>query len=105
MENGIRDIWRRVLGIEDVGVHDNFFDVGGTSFSLATVHTHLIGRLGTDVPLVTLYEHPTIASLAERLSHPAGERTARPPAPPARTGEAPRGRAGLNRLNRMRRGR
>ncbi|MFE7572520.1 phosphopantetheine-binding protein, partial [Streptomyces sp. NPDC057539] len=58
-----------MLGIEEVGVHDNFFDVGGTSFSLATVHTRLVGLLGADVPLVTLYEHPTVASLAERLSH------------------------------------
>lgn len=61
-------IWREVLGRDDVGLDDNFFDLGGTSFALATVHTLINARLGARMSLVSLLEYPTIASLERHLS-------------------------------------
>ncbi|HVK26495.1 MAG TPA: amino acid adenylation domain-containing protein [Actinokineospora sp.] len=62
-ERFIAEIWKAALGLADIGVHDNFFEVGGTSLLLSSVHS----RLDRPVPLVALYEHPTIAALARHL--------------------------------------
>lgn len=67
-ERWVADAWRQALAVAEVGVDDNFFDLGGTSFALAAVHARLTERLGHRLPIVTLYEHPTIASLAGYLS-------------------------------------
>lgn len=59
-------IWARVLG-RPVGPEDNFFDLGGTSLQLLEVHALLTRSLGRDVPLVALFEYPTVRSLARHL--------------------------------------
>jgi amino acid adenylation domain-containing protein len=60
-------IWREVLGVERVGQHDNFFDLGGQSLLLIRVHQQVQQRLGVELPLVELFRHPTLAALAQRL--------------------------------------
>jgi amino acid adenylation domain-containing protein len=75
MEREVAAIWREALGVERVGIHDNFFDLGGHSLVLARVHVLLKERLGREVPVVDLFRHPTVAALAGRLSETA-------PAPP-----------------------
>ena len=60
-------IWRDVLGLERVGVHDSFFDLGGHSLQVVQVHARLVGRLGRDLPLVDLFTYPTVAALAAHL--------------------------------------
>ncbi|MFC4072470.1 non-ribosomal peptide synthetase [Actinoplanes subglobosus] len=68
-------VWRDVLDLGEVGPDDNFFDLGGTSYTLATVHARL-GEHFDGLPLIALYEHPTIAALAEHLTcSDDGERT------------------------------
>ena len=64
-------IWQHALDVRAVGVEDNFFDVGGSSFTLATVHARVTELLGRPLPLVSLYEHPTVAALADHLTEPA----------------------------------
>jgi amino acid adenylation domain-containing protein len=63
-EEKLAGIWTRVLGIEQIGVNDNFFDLGGHSL----LATQLISRIREDfdleMPLVHLFENPTVASLA-----------------------------------------
>jgi amino acid adenylation domain-containing protein len=81
IERQIADIWQEVLGIQRVGVQENFFDLGGHSLLLVRVHTQLIKRLGLTVPIVKLFEYPTVAALA---AHVAGE-PAVTPQPPRRT--------------------
>ncbi|THV24622.1 non-ribosomal peptide synthetase/type I polyketide synthase [Glycomyces paridis] len=58
--------WAAVLG-RAVGAGDNFFDVGGNSYKLMLVANRLEEALGTDVPLVRLFENPTPLGLAESL--------------------------------------
>jgi amino acid adenylation domain-containing protein len=67
VERAVADIWREVLGREQVGVDDNFFDLGGHSLLLARVHRQIVRRLETDVTIIDLFQHPTVASLAERI--------------------------------------
>jgi Condensation domain/Phosphopantetheine attachment site len=103
MEADLVQIWREVLGRDDVGLDDNFFDLGGTSFALATVHTLIGTRIGAKTSLVSLLEFPTVAALARHLAgedRPAG-RTG-----PGRTEQAraARLRDGRSRLQQRRRG-
>ncbi|WP_457334934.1 amino acid adenylation domain-containing protein [Rhizobacter sp. P5_C2] len=60
-------VWREVLGVARVGLHDNFFDLGGQSLLLIRVHQQVQQRLGVELPLVELFKHPTLAALAQRL--------------------------------------
>ncbi|MEV6395086.1 amino acid adenylation domain-containing protein [Streptomyces sp. NPDC051907] len=68
LEREIAAVWGELLGRSDVGVHHNFFDLGGHSLLLARAQTLYRARLGRELPLVELYDHPTVASLAKRLS-------------------------------------
>jgi amino acid adenylation domain-containing protein len=71
-ERRLAEVWRRVLGVEEPGVHDNFFDLGGNSILLLGVLTALRDQGGTELTMVDLFRHPTIAALAARLDRPGG---------------------------------
>ena len=66
-EQQVAKEWRRVLGREEIGLHDNFFELGGSSLLLVQVHSRLERLLGRELPIVRLFEFPTIASLARHL--------------------------------------
>jgi hypothetical protein len=51
-----------------VGIHDNFFDLGGHSLLIAQVHNKLQELLQQDISLLELLQYPTIDSLAKYLS-------------------------------------
>ncbi|MEO6196029.1 MAG: amino acid adenylation domain-containing protein, partial [Thermoanaerobaculia bacterium] len=63
-EEGVAAIWREVLGIERVGVHDDFFDLGGHSLHLPQVMHRLRRDFEVQVPLRSLAEETTVAELA-----------------------------------------
>ena len=67
-EHNIARVWQEVLGLESVGIFDNFFDLGGHSLLMIQVHNQLRERFKFDVSLVELFEYPSINSLAEHLS-------------------------------------
>lgn len=67
LEKEIIDIWKEVLGVSQVTVNDNFFDIGGNSFGLMLVNNHLNTLLGKNIPLMRLFENPTISSLIKFL--------------------------------------
>ncbi len=77
IERRLAEIWQRVLGIEKVGVNDNFFDLGGNSLIGLQLVTEIGRELGIEVVPVTLFESPTVASLARQLA-PAKEEEERP---------------------------
>jgi aryl carrier-like protein len=67
LEAMLADIWKDVLGLEEVGVHDNFFDLGGHSLKAMQVVTRLRTVLGVSLPLKDLMSAPTIAESARLL--------------------------------------
>jgi natural product biosynthesis luciferase-like monooxygenase protein len=71
VERGIAAIWASVLGVPEVGIDDNFFDLGGHSLLLAQIHAQVRARFRSDLPLVKLIEHPTVGALARYLSEAA----------------------------------
>ncbi len=64
MEKALAEIWHQVLGIASVGIHDNFFDVGGHSLQATRVIARLRAAMHVDFPLRTFFEKPTIAEQA-----------------------------------------
>lgn len=68
LESTILAIWQDVLHQPDIGPEDNFFDIGGNSFNLMLVNNRLNERLDQPISLMSLFEFPTIRSLAHHLS-------------------------------------
>ncbi|HET8642531.1 MAG TPA: amino acid adenylation domain-containing protein [Pseudonocardiaceae bacterium] len=68
LERTVARVWADVLGHESIGVRDHFFDeLGGSSLQVARVTGELGERLGIEVPVTHLFEHPTVEALARRL--------------------------------------
>ncbi|MEH1017098.1 amino acid adenylation domain-containing protein, partial [Micromonospora sp. CPCC 206060] len=66
-ERTVAQVWCEVLGTDEVGVHDNFFEVGGHSLLATRVAVRLRTLLDIDVPVRALFDHATVARLAEAL--------------------------------------
>jgi amino acid adenylation domain-containing protein len=67
LERTIAGIWSEVLGREQVGTQDNFFDIGGNSLQLLVAHLKLRQKIGRDVPTFELFQYPTVSTLAAHL--------------------------------------
>jgi len=67
LERAIASIYREILKLDEVGVHDNFFDLGGDSLRVGRVIGSLRETLGVSLEMVKLFEYPTISALAEHL--------------------------------------
>ncbi|MEH1779536.1 MAG: amino acid adenylation domain-containing protein [Nostoc sp.] len=68
VERNIATIWQEVLHLEKVGINDNFFDIGGHSLLMAQVNSKLRAILQRDISVMTMFQYPTIHSLAQYLS-------------------------------------
>lgn len=81
LESLIAGVWRDVLGVERVGVQDNFFNLGGHSLLLIRLNNRLREALRKELPVVELFKYPTVSALAEHLSRsqtqPTASRTGR----------------------------
>ena len=67
MEELLAAVWKQVLGRDEVDIYANFFALGGHSLLAVQVMARLRALLSLDLPLRTLFEAPTISSLAQRL--------------------------------------
>ncbi|HEU4325811.1 MAG TPA: amino acid adenylation domain-containing protein [Roseiflexaceae bacterium] len=76
-EELLATIWADVLGLAQVGIHDNFFLAGGHSLLATQALARVRAAFGVGLPVRALFEHPTVAQLAPML-----ERAARAEAPP-----------------------
>nr|AAG02356.1 peptide synthetase NRPS7 [Streptomyces verticillus] len=64
VEKAVAAIWREVLGTERVGIHQGFFDAGGTSLSLLRLHHRLVASVHPGLRLADVFRLPTVAALA-----------------------------------------
>jgi len=67
-ETLVANVVAQLLGIEHVGAHDNFFDLGGDSLRGAQVATRIGSLLGIDVSPILLFLHPSVAELTVELN-------------------------------------
>ncbi len=74
-ERRLAEIWQRLLGLQEVGIHDSFFDLGGNSLLATQVTARVRDTFGVDLPFPILFELSTPAALAERIDQlrPEGE--------------------------------
>jgi amino acid adenylation domain-containing protein len=79
LELSLARIWEELLGVEQVGVFDDFFTLGGHSL-LATQVVIRIRREHADIPLHAIFDSPTVAGLAEVVAEAEEESTAVEPA-------------------------
>ena len=68
LELQMTKIWEKVLGISPIGIHDNFFDLGGHSLLAISLLSKIEKQFSKRLPLITLFQLPTIAEQASLLS-------------------------------------
>jgi len=73
-EAAVAAVWKKVLGGNAIGLDDNFFEVGGNSLLIAEVESELRPHFGTQFTITDLFEHPTVRTLAARLTGANKER-------------------------------
>ena len=63
-EKTLTELWKNVLKTDVVGIQDNFFEIGGNSLLTAYLASQIKMELGVDIPIVKLFQYPTVKSLA-----------------------------------------
>jgi acyl transferase domain-containing protein len=74
LEQEIAQMWQELMGIERVGIHDDFFQLNGSSLVATQIMVRLMDEYKMDVPVNRFYETPTIAHLAEVIRESMEER-------------------------------
>ncbi|NLG61089.1 MAG: amino acid adenylation domain-containing protein, partial [Candidatus Cloacimonetes bacterium] len=89
-EQELLGIWQEVLGLERIGMTDDFFALGGHSLNATEVVARVRDALGVEIPLRYFFDHPTIEECAEWVRNHRSARPSIPPLIPAvGDGEAP----------------
>jgi acyl carrier protein len=68
MELAIAQTWKDAFRLERIGRNDNFFELGGNSLLGMDLTEMLANRLAVEVPVVVLFQYPTVRELAEIIS-------------------------------------
>jgi len=68
------EVWKHVLHVEKVGIHDNFFDIGGHSLLAAHLTAHIHRITGRRIPVSAIFRAPTIEELAILLHEDSDKR-------------------------------
>lgn len=82
VEEQLAKIWRETLSISEIGIHDNFFEMGGHSLTAVQLTGRIRASIVPFFPLRAILDHPTIAQLSEEID--ALLAAALPPRKPAR---------------------
>jgi len=90
IEAVVREVWVEVLNVEPIPPEAHFFDLGGHSLLAIRVMSRIQARLGVDLPLAALFQHPTLRAFAAEVGDalgwvmpPAADAPTPPVAPPA----------------------
>ena len=73
IEEKLAEFWRKLLGVAQVGVDDNFFDLGGHSLIAVRLFTMIKREYSVEFPISVLFEAPTIARCAALIAEERGE--------------------------------
>ncbi|MBW7473805.1 amino acid adenylation domain-containing protein [Paenibacillus oenotherae] len=68
-------IWEELLGVIPVGIHDNFFEIGGNSLKATILTAQIFEKLSVEIPFITIFQHPTIAELTSFIARHRIERS------------------------------
>ncbi|MFJ3096861.1 amino acid adenylation domain-containing protein [Streptomyces hydrogenans] len=89
-ERAVARVWGRLLGTDRIGVHDSFFDLGGTSLDLTRLRAEIRREFGADLDVRDLYAAPTVERTAMLLDPSHRKRTLPSPLVPVKpTGSRP----------------
>jgi amino acid adenylation domain-containing protein len=80
LQGKVTETWRDVLKASQVGLDDNFFDIGGTSVLLISVRSQLQEKLGRSIPVTWMFEFTTVRALAGKLAESDADTLAGPTA-------------------------
>lgn len=67
-QNEISDIWKEILGIDQISINDNFFDLGGHSLNVIQVQSIIKERYNKEISIVDLFKYPTIKLFSDFIS-------------------------------------
>jgi acyl carrier protein len=67
LQTAIAKVWEELLGIEGIGIHDDFFDLGGHSLLLTQLVSRVRKQVKTEISLRKLFEKRTVAGIAEEV--------------------------------------
>ena len=67
MEEKLATIWAEILSLKQVGIHDNFFDLGGHSLAATRVVSQVIKQIEIEIPIQSFFKTPTVAALARYI--------------------------------------
>jgi len=74
IEKSLVSIWEKVLDVRPVGIHDNFFDLGGHSLTATQVISQVIKQFQLELPLQSLFQSPTVAKMAAVITQDEAKR-------------------------------
>src|SRR6185312_8473518 len=74
-ERRLLELWEEILGIDGLGVEDNYFALGGTSLDTARLFAEVARQFGVRLPLTTILESPTVRELSFHLDNEQTERS------------------------------
>jgi acyl carrier protein len=74
LEEQLAAIWAEILGVERVGIYDNFFNLGGHSLQAARLRSRLCETFRVELPLRSFFEAPRVADLAVVIAQQQAER-------------------------------
>jgi amino acid adenylation domain-containing protein len=72
VEKTISAVWKELLNLDRVGVNDNFFDLGGTSFDIIKMMSKLYDQFEREIPVVSIFQYPTIRTFVNYLKQELG---------------------------------
>jgi fengycin family lipopeptide synthetase E len=67
-EKQVAEICKQVLGVVDIGIDDNFFEVGANSLNLIAINNRLNAEFNEDIPVTVMFEYTTVAGLSQYLT-------------------------------------